>query len=99
MLDDQAQSRMTNCPGVSGMPGLLGRKIDPIKCPFTHILDFLTECFHEGFQYNTTAGFRSVISVYHDPIEGITIVSNPRVSELLSGIYNNKPPQPKYTFI
>ena len=26
------------------------RQIDPIKCPFTHILDFLTECFHEGFQ-------------------------------------------------
>ena len=49
MLDDQAQSRITNRPGVSGMPGLLGRQIDPIKCPFTHILDFLTECFREGF--------------------------------------------------
>ena len=28
------------------------RQIDSVKCPLTHILDFLTDCFHEGFQYN-----------------------------------------------
>ena len=37
------------------------RQTDPIKCPLTHILDFLTECFPEGFQYNAIAGFRSAI--------------------------------------
>ena len=65
----------------------------------THILDFLTDCFHGGCQYNTIAGLRSAISAHHDPIEDITTGSNPRVSALLSGIYNNKSPQPNYTFI
>ena len=46
------------------------RQIDPIKCPLTHILDFLTECFHEGFQFNTIAGFRSAIS-YHEPMKAL----------------------------
>ena len=65
----------------------------------THILDFLTDCFHGGCQYNTIAGLRSAISAHHDPIEDITTGSNPRVSALLSGIYNNRSPQPKYTLI
>ena len=78
---------------------MLGDKLTPIKCPLTHILDFLTECFHEDFQFNTIAGFRSAISAYHDPIGRITVGSNSRVSALLSGIFNKRPPQPKYTFI
>ena len=65
----------------------------------THILDFLTDCFHGGCQYNTIAGLRSAISAHHDPTEDITTGSNPRVSALLSGIYNNRSPQPKYTLI
>ena len=77
----------------------VGRQIDPIKCPLTHILDFLTECFHEGFQFNTIAGFRSAISAYHDPIEGITVGSDSRLSALLSGVSNSRPLQPNYTFI
>ena len=75
------------------------RQIDPIKWPLTHILDFLTECFHEGFQFNAISGFRSAISSHHDSIGRITVGSNPRASALLSGIYNNKSPQPNYTFI
>ena len=65
----------------------------------THIVDFLTEYLHEGFQFNTIAGFRSTISAYHDPTGGIKVGSNPRVSALLSGIFNSRPLQPKYTFI
>ena len=75
------------------------RQIDPIKCPLTHILDFLTDCFHEGFQFSTIAGFRSAFSAYHGPTRGITVGSNPRVPAHLSGIFNSRPPQPKYTFI
>ena len=68
--------------------------------PFdSHLRIFLTDCFHEGFQFNTIVGFRSAISAYHEPIGGITVGSNPRVSALLSGIFNSRSPQPKYTFI
>ena len=65
----------------------------------THVLDFLTERFHEVFQFNTIAGFRCAILAYHEHIGGITVGSKPRVSALLSGIYNNRHPQQKYTFI
>ena len=65
----------------------------------TSVLDFLTCCFHKGYEYNTIAGYRSAISVYHDTIEGFVVGQHPRVSALLSGIFNNRPPQPKYNFI
>ena len=48
----------------------------------------LTECFQESFQYNTISGFRSAISAYHDPIQGISVSKIPGVSDLLTGIFN-----------
>ena len=48
---------------------------------------------------NTIDGFRSVISAYHNPIGGVSIGSNARVSDLLWGTFNNRPQQPKHTFI
>ena len=62
-------------------------------------VQFLTECFQEGFKCNTIAGFRSAISAYHDPIQGISVGKHPRVSDLLTGIINKNPPQPKFNFI
>ena len=63
------------------------------------VVQFLTECFQEGFKYNTIAGFGSAISVYHDPIQGIPVGKHPKVSDLLTGIFNKNPPQPKFNFI
>ena len=55
--------------------------------------------FDEGFQYSTIAGYRSALSAYHDPIDGVAIGKHPLVSSLLTGIFNKRFPQPKYTFI
>ena len=65
----------------------------------TQILGFITESFCEGFQFNTTAGFRSAVSVYHNPIGSIAVGWNSRVLGFLPVLFNNRPPQPKYTFI
>ena len=59
------------------------------------VVQFLTECFQEGFKYITIAGFRSAISAYHDPIQGIPVGKQPRVSDLLTGIFNKKSPTTK----
>ena len=75
------------------------RKIDPIRCPMRDEVQFLTECFQESFKYNTIAGFRSAISAYHDSIQSISVGKHPRVSDLLTGIFNKNPPQPKLNFI
>ena len=50
-------------------------------------------------QFNTIAGFRSAISSYHDPIDGVAIGKHPRVSALITGVYNNRMPKPRYTLI
>ena len=63
------------------------------------VVQFLTECFQEGFKYNIIAGFRSAISAYHDPIQGILVGKHPRVSHLLTGIFNKNPPKPKLNSI
>ena len=39
------------------------------------------------------------ISAYHQIIDGKGVGSNDKVCKLLSGVFNLRPPQPKYTFI
>ena len=57
------------------------------------VVQFLIECFQEGFKYNTIAGFKSAISAYHDPIQGIPVGKHARVSDILTGIFNKNFPQ------
>ena len=56
---------------------------------FEECIDFLTDCFHEDYEYNTIAGFISAFSAYHNPIQGVSVRQNDRVSALLSGIFSN----------
>ena len=59
---------------------------------------FKKNFFHEGYDYNTTAGYKSTISAYHEPNDRFTAGEHPRFSTLLSGIFNNRPAQPKLNF-
>ena len=49
--------------------------------------------------YRTINCYRSAISAYHNLIEGKKLGVHPKVCELLTGVFNQRPPQPKYTFI
>ena len=71
------------------------RQIDPIKCSVNKVLQFLTECYNMGYEHSTIAGVRSAISAYHDPINGIPIGKESRISALLAGVFNIRPPQPR----
>lgn len=73
------------------------RKIDPIRRDVNCILDFLAACFEEGLEHSTIAGYRSAISAYHDPVKGVKIGEHPRVTAISTGVFNNRPPKPKYT--
>jgi len=75
------------------------RKIDPIHCDITPSLDFLGELFEADYEYRTINCHRSAISAYHSLIDGKRVGSNAKVCDLLSGVFNSRPPQPKYTFI
>lgn len=75
------------------------RKIDPVSCAIGSILDFLAELFDKNLQYNTICTYRSAISAYHEPIGGLPIGQNMRVSSLMTGIFNLRPPLPRYSFV
>ena len=52
-----------------------------------------------GYGHSTIARFKTAISAYHDPINGIPIGKESWISALLAGVYNIRPLQPRYTFI
>jgi len=49
------------------------REENPFECDPIVVVNFLSELFHEGFMYRTLGVYRSAISAYHDPIEGIPV--------------------------
>lgn len=74
------------------------RQVDPVSCPVNSVLDFLAHLFDEGYQYRTINCYRSSISAYHQRVERVPIGQHPQVCALLKGVFNKKPPQPKYGF-
>ena len=59
----------------------------------------MAELFEKGLEYRSIGTHRSAISAFHYPTENIRVGNLPRFSTLMSGIFNKRPPQPKYPFI
>ena len=62
------------------------------------VLDFLTSEYAEGKQYRTLNSYRSAISMTHSPIDGVVVGKHSLVSRLMKGVFNSRPPQPRYAF-
>ena len=73
------------------------RKIDPISADISHFLEFLAGLYDEGLQHRSINAIRSAVSMTHKHVEGSPIGQHPLVTRLLMGIYNNRPPQPRYS--
>ena len=56
------------------------------------------ELFEKGLQYRTINSHCSAISAYHDYVDGKLIGKHPRVCALLTGVFNQRLPQLRYTF-
>ena len=65
-------------------------EISPARSNMNYALDFLKELFGKGLECRTTETHRPVTSPFHDGIS-----NHPIVSALISGIFNEGPPQPK----
>ena len=74
------------------------RCVDPLCASIGQILDFLTSQFAEGKQFRTLNSYRSAISMTHPPIDGVVIGKHPLISRFMRGVFNNRPPQPRYNF-
>jgi len=76
------------------------RKINPIRCDLKYILlNYLAVLFEQGYQYRSIGNHRSAISAFHEPINGQNIGDIEQVSALIKGVFNKRPPQPKYSFV
>ena len=63
------------------------------------MLEFLSNLFSEGLEHKNINGYRSAISAYHEKAEGVPVKQHPQVFQLLLGVFNKRPTQPKYTVI
>ena len=73
------------------------RQADPVSAPLNVILDYLTELYQEGKQYRTINTARSAISMTHDLVDGWRVGQHPITIQFLRGIFNSRPPAPRYT--
>ena len=72
--------------------------VDPFSSGIQPFLDFVVgSLFTEGLQYRTVNGIRSAVSMTHNPIENLPIGQHPLVKRLMRGVYNSRPPQPRYS--
>ena len=69
---------------------------DPFLSSVGPVLSFLTEQFQEGKQYTTLNSYRSALSATLQPIDGKPIGQHPIVCRLLQGMFNQRPPAPRY---
>ena len=68
-------------------------------CNIIEILNFLALLYEKGYEYSSINSNRSAISAYHAHIDNIPIEQHRRVCTLMAGIFNNRPPKTRYTFV
>ena len=73
------------------------RKVNPLSAALNDILLFLTDRFNNGAAYRSVNVARSAISSCHPQIDGYPVGQHPLVVQLLKGMLNMRPPQPRYT--
>ena len=73
------------------------KQIDPFRCPINYVLDFLACLYEEGYAHRFINCYRSAISSFHQKIEGLPVGQHPEVCTLLTGVFNFRPPQPRYS--
>ncbi len=90
--------RHTSLPGSDGVAGTCaGRQIDPFSSSVQEFLDFLAGLYDEGLEHRTINSIRSAVSMTHVQVEGVPIGQHPLVTRLLKGVYNKRPPKPRYS--
>ena len=75
------------------------REVNPFTSDIIEILNFLTFLYEKGYEYSSVNSHRSVISAYHVHIHNNSTGQYPSVCTLMTGIFNNRPHKPRYTFV
>ena len=75
------------------------RDRDPIRGPVADVANFLAQLFEEGYQYRSLNAYRSAIGSVHEKIDGVEVGKHPLIARILKGVFNNRPPRPKYNSV
>ena len=73
------------------------QQVDPFHTTLANVINFLSHSFQERREYATLNTYRSAISAYHPRIEGWKVGQHPQIMEFMRGVFNRRPPIPKYT--
>ena len=72
------------------------RTRDPVQATVGTLCDFLSDQFGEGKSYSTVNSYRSALSGILVPVNGRPIGEHPLIVRLLKGMFNVRPPVPRY---
>ena len=75
------------------------RQISQIQPSVVSVLDFLTLLYQQGLTYSAINTARSTLSSHITLQNGTCVGKHPLVSRLMKGVFQEKPPRPKYTEI
>ena len=97
--EGQGQYLITNRPGEKWASWCCEREVNPFTSNIIEILNFLAFLYEKGYEYRSINSHRSAIKAYHVHIDNNPIKQHPRVCPLMTSIFNNRPPKPRYTFV
>ena len=72
------------------------RDSDPFSGPIREVVNFLADLHKQGYQYRSLNSYCSAISSVHERVDGHTVGQHPLVTRLMKGVFNDRPPLPRY---
>ena len=75
------------------------REVNAFISNVIDILNFLAFLYEKGYEYSSINSHRSGISAYHVHIDNNPIGQHPKVCTSMTGIFNDRLPKPRYTFV
>ena len=73
------------------------RGSDPCSGPVKEVVNFLANLHDEGYTYCSLNSYQSAISSVHERVDGCPVGQHPLVIRLMKGVFNDRPPLPRYT--
>ena len=74
------------------------KNINPLSASISDVIEFIISGFQSGLQYSTLNSLQLALSATLPSCEGVPVGQHPLIARLLQGIFNERPPLPKYSF-
>lgn len=72
-------------------------QINPLNPSFADIINFLSDTSHRGIGYDSVNRARGALSSLGIVVDGCRAGNHPLVNRFLRGVFNSRPPKPRYS--